>query len=223
METAMVNMIETGDDVLVCTAGFFANRMAEIAERAGGNVRLVEAPWGEVVQPDQVEAAIKARRPKVVAYVHVETSTGVCQPIDQLMTVLDDDDIVTIVDCVASLGGQPIDVTRSRLDFVYSGSQKCLSCPPGLAPVTLSEKAIQKLSSREKPVQSWYLDLSMLQKYWGSDRHYHHTAPVSLNYAMREALRLIDEEGLANRFKRHRQNHLGVCAAERKELGLIGI
>ena len=212
METAMVNMIEPGDDVLVCTAGFFGDRMAEIAKRAGGNVRLLKTPWGESVQPDRVQAAIEEHRPRVVAFVHVETSTGVCQPIDQLATVLDHDDIVTIVDCVASLGGQPIDVTRNGLDFVYSGSQKCLSCPPGLAPVTLSEKAIERLASRKTPVQSWYLDLSMIREYWGSDRRYHHTAPVSLHYAMREALRLIDDEGLANRFRRHRQNHLALVA-----------
>ena len=212
METAMVNMIEPGDDVLACTAGFFGHRMADIAKRAGGNVRLLETPWGETIQPDRVQAAIEEHRPRIVAFVHVETSTGVSQPIDELATVLDHDDIVTIVDCVASLGGEPIDVTRNGLDFVYSGSQKCLSCPPGLSPVTLSEKALEKLASRKTPVQSWYLDLSMIREYWGSDRRYHHTAPVSLHYAMREALRLIDDEGLANRFGRHRQNHLALVA-----------
>ena len=155
METAMVNMIEPGDNVVVCTAGFFADRMEAIAERAGGNVRRVEAPWGQAVRPEQLRKAIEEHRPTVVAFVHVETSTGVSQPIEPLAEVLRDrDDIVTIVDCVASLAGQPIDVHQNGLDFVYSGSQKCLSVPPGLAPITLSEKAIQRLSARLTPVQS---------------------------------------------------------------------
>ncbi len=224
METAMVNMIEPGDNVVVCTAGFFADRMEAIAERAGGNVRRVEAPWGQAVQPEQLRKAIEEHRPKVVAFVHVETSTGVCQPLEPLAEVLRDrDDIVTIVDCVASLAGQPIDVHRNGLDFVYSGSQKCLSVPPGLAPITLSEKAIRRLSERRTPVQSWYLDLTMLRAYWGTDRRYHHTAPVSLNFALREALRLIEDEGLEKRFERHRVNHQALVAGiEAMGLKLFG-
>ena len=213
METAMVNMIEPGDNVVVCTAGFFADRMEAIAERAGGNVRRVEAPWGQTVRPEQLRKAIEEHRPTVVAFVHVETSTGVCQSLEPLAEVLRDrDDIVTIVDCVASLAGQPIDVHLNGLDFVYSGSQKCLSVPPGLAPITLSEKAIRRLSARRTPVQSWYLDLTMLRAYWGMDRRYHHTAPVSLNFALREALRLIEDEGLEKRFERHRVNHQALVA-----------
>ena len=213
METAMVNMIEPGDNVIVCTAGFFADRMDAIARRAGGNVRRVEAPWGEVVQPDQLKKAIDEHKPSVVAFVHVETSTGVSQPIEPLAEVLKDrEDIITIVDCVASLAGQPIDVRKNGLDFVYSGSQKCLSVPPGLAPITLSEKAIKRLDERKQPVQSWYLDLTMLRSYWGSDRRYHHTAPISLIYALREALRIIEEEGLARRLSRHQVNHEALVA-----------
>jgi alanine-glyoxylate transaminase/serine-glyoxylate transaminase/serine-pyruvate transaminase len=208
METAMVNMIEPGDSIVVCSAGFFADRMEAIAQRAGGVVHRVEAPWGSAIEPDQLERAVAEHNPKIVAYVHVETSTGVCQPIEPLAGVLKDrEDIVTIVDCVASLAGMPIDVRENGLDFVYSGSQKCLSVPPGLAPVTLSEKAIRRLAGRKVPVQSWYLDLTMLRSYWGTDRRYHHTAPISLIYALREALRIIEEEGLERRFTRHRLNH----------------
>jgi alanine-glyoxylate transaminase/serine-glyoxylate transaminase/serine-pyruvate transaminase len=213
METAMVNMIEPGDSVVVCTAGFFAERMGAIARRAGGNVQRVEAPWGQTINPALLKDAIEKHRPSVVAFVHVETSTGVSQPIAPLADVLQDrDDIVTIVDCVASLAGQPIDVKKYGLDFVYSGSQKCLSVPPGLAPITLSGKAIKRLGDRKTPVQSWYLDLTMLRSYWGSDRRYHHTAPISLNYALREALRIIEEEGLPDRFKRHKINHEALVA-----------
>jgi alanine-glyoxylate transaminase/serine-glyoxylate transaminase/serine-pyruvate transaminase len=202
METAMVNMIEPGDRVLVCTAGYFADRMAEIAGRAGGEVLRLEAPWGRVFEADQVSEAVERYRPRVVAFVHVETSTGTSQPIEPLAEVLNRDDIITIMDCVASLAGEPVDVQGNGLDFVYSGSQKCLSCPPGLAPITLSDKAIRRLSTRTTPVQSWYLDLVMLRKYWSDVRVYHHTAPISLNYALREALRIIEEEGLPNLFTR---------------------
>jgi alanine-glyoxylate transaminase/serine-glyoxylate transaminase/serine-pyruvate transaminase len=212
METAMVNMIEPGDEILVCSAGFFADRMVQIANRARAQVQIIEASAGEAITADQLRKAIEKKRPKVVAFVHVETSTGVAQPIEPLAELLRDDDIVTIVDAVASLGGQPVDVAANGLDFVYSGGQKCLGCPPGLAPVTLSPNAVQRLRSRKVPVQSWYLDLSMLEKYWGSDRRYHHTAPISMNYALREALRIIEEEGLAARFARHRENHLALVA-----------
>ena len=212
METAMVNMIEPGDRVLVCSAGFFGERLVQIASRAGGQVQMVEAPMGEAVTPDQVKKAIEQTRPKVVAIAHVETSTGVAQPIRGIAELLQDDDIITIVDAVASLGGHPVNVAANGLDFVYSGSQKCLSCPPGLAPVTLSENAGRHLRSRKVPVQSWYLDLSMIEKYWSSDRQYHHTGPISMNYALRESLRIIEEEGLANRFERHRKNHLALVA-----------
>ena len=213
METALVNMIEPGDPVLICTAGFFANRMGEIAERIGGKVTLLEAEWGRAFEPDEISRAIDRHKPKVVGLVHVETSTGVAQPLEPLREIWGRDDIVTIVDAVASLGGQPISVAENRLDFVYSGSQKCLSCPPGLAPVSLSDKAVRRLEERGTPVRSWYLDLTLLGKYWRStNRVYHHTAPISLNYAMREALRMIEEEGLGNRFCRHRQNHLALVA-----------
>ncbi len=213
MEAALVNMIEPGDSVLICTAGFFASRMADIAERTGGRVTRLEAAWGEAFEPDEISRAIEECKPSVLGFVHVETSTGVSQPLEPLAEICGREDIISIVDAVASLGGQPLAVTKHNLDFVYSGSQKCLSCPPGLAPVSLSEKAMRKLEGRSTPVQSWYLDLSLLSQYWRkTNRAYHHTAPINLNYAMREALRMIEEEGLANRFHRHRQNHLALVA-----------
>jgi alanine-glyoxylate transaminase/serine-glyoxylate transaminase/serine-pyruvate transaminase len=212
METAMVNMIEPGDTVLILSAGYFADRMAEIAGRAGGRVERLDAPWGRVFEADEVRKAVDRVRPRVVAFVHVETSTGTSQPIEPLAEVLNRDDIITIMDCVASLAGEPIDVEGNGLDFVYSGSQKCLSCPPGLAPITLSDKAIRRLSERKVPVQSWYLDLVMLRKYWSDVRVYHHTAPVSLNYALREALRIIEEETLPKLYARHRLNHEALVA-----------
>jgi alanine-glyoxylate transaminase/serine-glyoxylate transaminase/serine-pyruvate transaminase len=212
METAMVNMIEPGDSVVVCSAGFFADRMAQIAKCARGDVRIIQADPGQVITPDQLKEAIQKHRPKIVAFVHVETSTGIAQPIEPLAELLRDDDIITIVDTVASLAGQPIHVTENALDFVYSGSQKCLSCPPGLAPVTLSENATARLASRKVPPQSWYFDLSLLVQYWGQERRYHHTAPISMIYALREALRVIEEEGLDNRYRRHHRNHLALVA-----------
>ena len=213
MEAALVNMIEPGDSVLICTAGFFAGRMAHIAERVGGMVTRLEAEWGEVFEPDQISRAIDECKPSVLGFVHVETSTGVAQPLEPLREICGREDIISIVDAVASLGGQPLAVAKNNFDFVYSGSQKCLSCPPGLAPVSLSAKAIRKLERRSTAVRSWYLDLSLLTQYWRkTNRVYHHTAPISLNYAMREALRIIEEEGLANRFSRHQENHLALAA-----------
>lgn len=213
MEAALINMIEPGDSVLICTAGFFAERMAEIAERAGGQVTRLKKEWGEIFGADEIRSAIDKYKPSVLGFVHVETSTGVAQPLQPLADICGSKEIISIVDTVASLGGQPLAVSKNNLDFVYSGSQKCLSCPPGLAPVALSEKAIQKLEKRSTPTHSWYLDMSLLRQYWNKhDRVYHHTAPVSLNYALREALRMIEEEGLYKRFSRHRSNHLALVA-----------
>lgn len=213
MEAALVNMIEPGDSVLICAAGFFADRMADIAERVGGKVTRLESQWGKVFEPEEITRAIEECKPSVLGLVHVETSTGVAQPLKPLAEIFGCEDMVSIVDAVASLGGQPIAVAKNNLDVVYSGSQKCLSCPPGLAPISLSEKAIRKLERRSTPVQSWYLDLSLLGQYWRkTNRVYHHTAPISLNYALRETLRMIEEEGLANRFSRHRHNHLALVA-----------
>ena len=212
MEAAIVNMVEPGDRVVVGTAGYFADRMAEIATRVGGDVRRVDAPWGDVLDPAAIERAVEEHQATVLAFAHVETSTGIAQPFEPLADLLKRDDLVTIVDAVASLGGQQLAVDRNGLDFVYSGSQKCLSCPPGLAPLTVSEKALRKLADRKTPVQSYYFDLSILSQYWSDVRAYHHTAPIALNYALREGLRLIEEEGLPGRFERHRQNHLAFVA-----------
>ena len=212
MEAAIVNMVEPGERVVVCTAGYFADRMAQIATRVGGDVRTVEADWGTVVDTSAIEQAVDEHKATVLAFVHIETSTGVVQPFEPMTDLLGRDDLITLVDAVPSLGGQPVAVDRNRLDFVYSGSQKCLSCPPGLAPVTVSEKALRKLADRKTPVQSYYFDLSVLSQYWSDVRAYHHTAPISLNYALREGLRLIEEEGVSNRFERHQRNHLAFVA-----------
>ncbi len=212
MEAAIVNMVEPGERVVVCTAGYFADRMAQIATRAGGDVRTVGADWGNVVDLSAIAQAVDEHKATVLAFVHIETSTGVVQPIEPMADLFGRDDLITLVDAVPSLGGQSVGVDRNRLDFVYSGSQKCLSCPPGLAPVTVSEKALRKLADRKTPVQSYYFDLSILSQYWSNVSAYHHTAPIALNYALREGLRLIEEEGVANRFERHHRNHLAFVA-----------
>lgn len=207
MEAALFNAIEPGDSVLICTAGYFGDRMAEIAERTGGRIERLQGEWGRTFDSSQIRTAIDRVKPRVVGLVHVETSTGVVQPLEPLGDLFSRNDIVWILDAVASLGGHPVGADRNQLDIVYSGSQKCLSCPPGLAPITLSEKASRQLMSRKTNVQSWYFDLTMIPKYWGRERTYHHTAPISMNYALREALRLVLEEGLDARFRRHECNH----------------
>lgn len=210
METCLVNVIEPGDRVLICINGLFGQRMRDVAQRCGAEVAVVESPWGEPIPPEKVEAALRQGRFKVVGIVHAETSTGVLQPLEEIASLVRKEGALLLVDAVTSLGGVEVAVDAWGVDLCYSGTQKCLSCPPGLAPVTLSERALAALHGRRSKVQSWYLDLGMIEQYWGQERVYHHTAPVSLNYALREALLLIHEEGLALRWKRHWDNHLAL-------------
>ena len=208
METCVVNLIEPGDPMLVCIAGVFGQRMKDVAERAGAKVATVEAPWGQVVTAEQVEAAFREHGPfKVVGIVHAETSTGAAQPIGPISRVVHDAGALLLVDAVTSLGGMEVDVDGWQVDACYSGTQKCLSCPPGLAPVTFSAAAEEAIASRKAKVQSWYLDMNMVRMYWGSERLYHHTAPINMNYALHEALRIVLEEGLEPRWQRHARVH----------------
>jgi len=206
MEAAVANMVEPGDAVLVCINGYFGGRIAEMARRYGGSVKTIQRPWGEVFTADEVRRALNDHPSKVVAIVHAETSTGAQQPLDEIARLVHDQGGVLIVDAVTSLAGLPVRVDEVGIDVCYSGSQKCLSCPPGLGPITLNARAEEVLRQRKTPVANWYLDLSIVQKYWGSERTYHHTAPISANFALYEGLRLVAEEGLENRWARHRKN-----------------
>ncbi|MDD4891864.1 MAG: alanine--glyoxylate aminotransferase family protein, partial [Phycisphaerae bacterium] len=220
METCVVNLIEPGDKMLVCIAGVFGQRMKDVAERSGAAVTAIEVPWGQVFTADQVAAAIKANGPfKVVGIVHAETSTGAAQPIEPISQVVHAAGSLLLVDTVTSLAGMEVNVDGWRVDACYSGTQKCLSCPPGLAPVTFSPTAEQVIASRKKKVQSWYLDMNMVRQYWGSERLYHHTAPINMVYALHEALRIVLEEGLQPRWARHAAQHKALKAG----LAALGI
>jgi alanine-glyoxylate transaminase / serine-glyoxylate transaminase / serine-pyruvate transaminase len=212
MEAALVNVIEPGDDVVVCVNGVFGERMRDIIGRAGGKAISVEATWGEAIDVDKIKAALASCRPRALALVHAETSTGVLQDLSGLADLAHAHDALFIVDAVTSLAGHPVGVDRQGIDICYSGTQKCIGAPPGLAPITFNERALDRIRSRESKVQSWYLDITMVERYWGDDRTYHHTAPISMNYALREALRLIHEEGLEARWLRHQTNHLALVA-----------
>jgi alanine-glyoxylate transaminase / serine-glyoxylate transaminase / serine-pyruvate transaminase len=216
METVVVNLIEPGDRMLVCVNGVFGARMQDVAERAGAEVTVIERPYGQVFDPDEVKAAIHRVGPKVVGIVHAETSTGAWQPVEEIARIAHEAGALIAVDTVTGLAGIPVEVDAWEIDAIYSGTQKCLSCPPGLAPVSIGTRAVEVLNRRKKKVQSWYLDLTMIQKYWGSDRVYHHTAPISMNYALREALAVVVEEGLEARYARHALNgralHAGLSA-----------
>lgn len=207
METCLANLIEPGDEVVVCVAGVFGVRMCDIVERCGAHLIRVDAEWGHPIQPGQVREALKGRTPKLVAIVHAETSTGVLQPLEEISQLVHEAGSLFLVDAVTSLGGVEVRVDEWGIDALYSGTQKCLSAPPGLAPVTFSPRAVEIIGGRKSKVQSWYLDMTMVRKYWGAERFYHHTAPISMIYALYEALRLVLEEGLQNRFQRHRENH----------------
>jgi alanine-glyoxylate transaminase/serine-glyoxylate transaminase/serine-pyruvate transaminase len=210
MEFCLVNLIEPGDDVVVGVNGYFGARLAEIAERCGARVTKVEAPWGRIIEPQQIADALKTVRAKVVAVVHAETSTGVLLPVEEISRVAHDAGALLVLDTVTSLGACPVKLDDWRVDAVYSCTQKGLSAPPGLAPVSLSPRAVEVAAKRKRKVQSWYLDVNLLSSYWGEQRVYHHTAPISMNYAIHEALRLVLEEGLEARWKRHEQNHLAL-------------
>jgi alanine-glyoxylate transaminase/serine-glyoxylate transaminase/serine-pyruvate transaminase len=212
MEAVVVNLIEPGDKMLVCVNGVFGGRMVDVAQRAGAEVTAIEKPWGEAFDPDEVRKALRQVRPKVLGIVHAETSTGVWQPVEDIARIAHDHNALIALDTVTSLGGVPVEIDAWEIDAVYSGTQKCLSCPPGLAPVSFSPKAVELIQKRTRKVQSWYLDMTMIMRYWGNDRFYHHTAPISMNYALREALALVIEEGLEPRFGRHLQNHRALKA-----------
>jgi len=213
MEAALVNPIEPGDEVVVCIHGVFGERMLDIVGRCGGRPTAVRAEWGTPIDPEQIRAALAScSKPKAVAIVHAETSTGVLQDLKGLSEMAHDHGALLIVDAVTSLGGHPVGVDRNGIDVCYSGTQKCLGAPPGLAPVTFSERALEVIRNRQTKVQSWYLDISMVEKYWGGERTYHHTAPISMNYALREALQIVYEEGLEARWARHQRNHRALVA-----------
>lgn len=210
METAFVNLIEPGDQVIVCQNGVFGGRMKENVERCGGRAVMIEDAWGEPVDPHKVEDALKAHPDaKLLAFVHAETSTGAQSDAKLLAELARRYDCLTIADTVTSLGGTPLLVDAWGLDAVYSGSQKCLSCVPGLSPVTFSERALQRIKARKTKVQSWFLDLTLVLGYWsgGGKRAYHHTAPINTLYALHEALVILQEEGIENAWARHRRHH----------------
>jgi alanine-glyoxylate transaminase / serine-glyoxylate transaminase / serine-pyruvate transaminase len=207
MEFCFVNLIEPGDEVVIGVNGVFGNRMVDVAERCGAKVTKVEAPWGRIIEPSQIADALKGRRPKLVAVVHAETSTGALTPVEEISRLAHDAGALFLLDTVTSLAGCPVRIDDWQVDAVYSGTQKCLSCPPGLSPVSLSPRAMEVATNRKQKVQSWYLDVNLLASYWGQERVYHHTAPISMNYALHEALRLVLEEGLENRWQRHQRNH----------------
>jgi len=208
MEFCLVNLIEPGDEAVICINGVFGARMADVASRCGANVIKVEAEWGRIIEPAQVAEALKGRKPKLVGVVHAETSTGAWTPVEEIASLAREAGALTLIDAVTSLAGCPVQLDEWGIDAVYSGTQKCLSCPPGLAPVSLSDRAMMAATSRNTKVQSWYLDVNLLSSYWGSERVYHHTAPITMNYALHEGLRLVLDEGLEARFARHERNHL---------------
>jgi len=208
MEFCFVNLIEPGEEVIIGVNGVFGTRMCDVAARCGAKVTRVEAPWGRILEPQQIADALKkTSRPKLVAIVHAETSTGALTPVEEISKLAHNAGALMLLDTVTSLGGCPVRIDDWQVDAVYSGTQKCLSCPPGLAPASLSPRAMEVATKRKTKVQSWYLDVNLLASYWGQDRVYHHTAPISMNYAIHEALRLVLEEGLENRWRRHEQNH----------------
>jgi len=212
MEACFVNLVESGDEVVVAVNGVFGTRMCDIVNRIGGRLIRVDCEWGRAVDPQAVAKAVKGSKPKVVAVVHAETSTGACTPLEDISRIAHEAGALFLVDCVTSLGGINVPLDEMKIDAAYSGTQKCISCPPGLSPVSFSDAAVKALEQRKDPVVSWYLDFSMVRDYWGNERKYHHTAPINMIYAIREALRIIAEEGLESRFSRHILNHRALVA-----------
>ncbi len=207
MEAALCNFIEPGDRVLIAVQGYFGERLVDMAGRYGAQVDRIDRPWGQVCEPAEIKAALQKARYKLFAIVHAETSTGALQPgIAEIAAAAHENGALLVLDTVTSLGGLPVEIDAWGVDVAYSGTQKCMSAPPGLAPITVSPRARDVLRNRKTKVANWYLDLSMLEKYWGNERTYHHTAPITMNYALREALRMVAEEGLPARFARHRAN-----------------
>ena len=212
MEACMANLLEPGDRVLVCSHGYFGDRVRQMAERQDAEITLIEEEWGKPTDPERVEAALKQGPFKVLAVVHAETSTGVLQPMDDISRLAKAYDTMILLDTVSSLGGIDIRVDEWGIDAAFSCSQKCIGCPPGLSPITFSGRAMEAVKRRKNAVRSWYLDILLLEKYWGPERVYHHTSSSTLNYALLEALLLIHEEGLENRYARHLKNHKALVA-----------
>jgi alanine-glyoxylate transaminase/serine-glyoxylate transaminase/serine-pyruvate transaminase len=210
METVIVNLVEPGDETIVCINGVFGGRMKDVMERAGAIVHPIEVPWGETFSTEQIAAAVaQYPKAKLLGIVHAETSTGAHQDISGLAKIVHDGGMLLAVDAVTSLGGHELRVDDWGIDAIYSGTQKCLSCPPGLSPVSFSERAIARMDARKAKVQSWYLDVSMLKNYYtgGGGRAYHHTAPINMIYGLREALAIVLEEGIDRRVARHHEMH----------------
>jgi alanine-glyoxylate transaminase/serine-glyoxylate transaminase/serine-pyruvate transaminase len=213
MEACVVNLLEPGDPVLVCVHGYFGDRLRQMAERQEAEVTVIDGEWGQPTDPQRVEEAFQSKGYKVIALVHAETSTGVCQPMDDIVRLAKENGAMLLLDTVTSLGGIDIKADEWGLDAAYSCSQKCIGAPPGLAPVTFSDRAIEAARNRKHPIRSWYLDITLLDQYWdATPRVYHHTSSSTLNYALLEALLLIEEEGLQNRFERHQKNHQALVA-----------
>ncbi|HEY0073015.1 MAG TPA: alanine--glyoxylate aminotransferase family protein [Abditibacteriaceae bacterium] len=226
MEAALCNLIEPGDEVLVCVFGYFSNRMKQMAERMGAQVTAIEMPWGRIFEPEQIETALKGMKaPKVVAVVHAETSTGILQPIEEIVQIAHRYGALVVADAVTSLGGCPLLIDEWQVDACFSGTQKCIGAPPGLSPITFSPNAMQKIRDRNvrgNLVQSWYLDMSLVETYWGDTgggRAYHHTAPSNALFGLYEAARLILVEGLENRWARH-ELHSRALMAGLQQMGL---
>ena len=219
MEAAFVNLVEPGDRVLIPVNGFFAARMQEVATRLGANVDILEFPWGTPVLPEVVEKKIRQEAYRIVGVIHAETSTGVRNPIAEIGALLKGKETIYVVDAVTSLGGLDIKMDDWGIDVLYSCTQKCLCCPPGLSPLSFSEKAMAKLTGRKTKVPNWYLDLSLIANYWGKNRVYHHTTPANMVYGLYQALLLILEEGLEKVFQRHKENQLALVKGL-EELGM---
>ena len=221
MEAALTNVIEPGDGVVVGIKGYFGERIADIAARCGGVVTRVEAEWGTHIPTEKIaEAVMKVSTPKLIALVHGETSTGVLQPLEDAAEIARQSGALFLADCVTSLGGQPVDMDARGIDIAYSCTQKCLAGPPGLSPISFSERAVEVIRNRKAPIQSFYLDMTLLENYWhGEKRSYHHTVSMSLIYALREALRVVVEEGLDARYERHERNARALLAGA-KAIGL---
>ncbi len=216
METALTNVIEHGDHVIVGINGYFGNRIADIAERCGATVTPVQAEWGDILKPEQIAEACKQAPPKLVAIVHAETSTGILQPLEEIIEIAHQHDALFLADCVTSLGGQPVELDARDIDIAYSCTQKCLAGPPGLSPISFSDRAVDVIRNRKTKIQSFYMDVTLLEEYWmGTTRKYHHTLSMSMVYALREALRVVIEEGESVRYRRHERNaHALIAGAE---------
>lgn len=206
MEATIANSVEPGDKVLIGVAGYFGNRLVDMAGRYGAEVHTITKPWGQVFSLAELRTAMETHRPRILALVHAETSTGACQPMTGVGDLCREFDCLLLLDTVTSLGGAPIYLDEWGVDLAYSCSQKGLGCSPGASPFTMGDRALQKLQQRKDKVPNWYLDMNLLGKYWGSERVYHHTAPVNLYFGLREALRLLAEEGIENSWQRHQQN-----------------